>query len=115
MGHAADVKLRSRIDLLTIAPALPNVNVATWVRWNFYLVFEGCLIDSSAPARDHGVNLTIAIEVMIMEEKECPVIHDGKQCGLPLTKIDAGDSKHNGLHECPRGHRSFILSQPDKS
>ncbi len=40
-----------------------------------------------------------------MEEKKCHVLVDGKECGLPLTKIDWETDL--GIFECALGHYSY--------
>ena len=44
-----------------------------------------------------------------MEEKKCPVLVDGKECSLTLTKIDWETDL--GIYECARGHYSYVWKE----
>jgi hypothetical protein len=41
-----------------------------------------------------------------MEEKKCPVLVDGEECGLTLTKIDWETDL--GIYECALEHYSYF-------
>jgi predicted AlkP superfamily phosphohydrolase/phosphomutase len=51
-----------------------------------------------------------------MEDKRCPVFVDGKECGLPLTRVDLEAEKiaryDLATYQCSLGHRSYILLEP---
>jgi hypothetical protein len=51
-----------------------------------------------------------------MEDKQCPVFVDGKECGRPLTLVDLEGEKiaryDLATYECSLGHRSYILLEP---
>jgi hypothetical protein len=51
-----------------------------------------------------------------MEDKQCPVFGDGKECGRPLTLVDLEGEKiaryDLATYECSLGHRSYILLEP---
>jgi hypothetical protein len=44
-----------------------------------------------------------------MKDKICLVLVDGKECGLPLTKIDWDTEV--GIYECARGHYSYFWEE----
>jgi len=51
-----------------------------------------------------------------MEDKRCPVLIDGKECGRELTEVDREDKKIARYDlvvcECSLGHRSYFLREP---
>jgi len=46
-----------------------------------------------------------------MKDKICPVLVDGKECGLPLIKIDWDTEV--GIYECARCHYSYCWEERD--
>jgi hypothetical protein len=56
----------------------------------------------------------------IVDKKTCPVLVDGKECGLELLAEETEEAKLLGLHRCPFGHRVYSMyskktSDPTKS
>jgi hypothetical protein len=43
-----------------------------------------------------------------MEPRKCPVLVDGKECGLQLTVVERELETGTGVYECPLGHRAYI-------
>ena len=43
-----------------------------------------------------------------MENRECPVLVDGKECGLTLILIERDIDAETEIYECPRGHRKNL-------
>ena len=54
-----------------------------------------------------------------MEDKRCPVFVEGKECGLPLTLLEAEVRKiaiyEVVTYKCSLGHRSYFLHEPRSS
>jgi hypothetical protein len=44
-----------------------------------------------------------------MENRKCPVLVNGGECGLELVLIDQDIDTEIGTYECPRGHRTNVL------
>ena len=44
-----------------------------------------------------------------MENEQCPVLVNGKECGLKLILIDQDVETETATYECPLGHRTNIL------
>jgi hypothetical protein len=44
-----------------------------------------------------------------METGKCPVLVNGKECGLELILIEQDIETEIATHECPLGHRSNVL------
>jgi hypothetical protein len=44
-----------------------------------------------------------------MENKKCPVLVNGQECGLELILIDQEIETEIGTYECPLGHRAHVL------
>jgi hypothetical protein len=44
-----------------------------------------------------------------MESRKCPVLVNGKECGLGLILIDQDTETETATYECPLGHRTNIL------
>lgn len=44
-----------------------------------------------------------------MDEKMCPALVDGKECGLKLIMVEREIEAELEAYECPRGHRSHFL------
>jgi len=51
-----------------------------------------------------------------MEDKKCAVFVDGKECGLPLTRVDLEGEKiaryDLATYECSLRHRTYFLLEP---
>jgi len=51
-----------------------------------------------------------------MEDKKCAVFVDGKECGLPLTRVDLEGGKiaryDLATYECSLRHRTYFLLEP---
>jgi hypothetical protein len=47
-----------------------------------------------------------------MDEKTCPALVDGKECGLPLLMVERELETEIEIYECTRGHRTeFLLGE----
>ena len=44
-----------------------------------------------------------------MENRKCPVLVNGKECGLELILIDQEIETETGTYECALGHRTHVL------
>jgi hypothetical protein len=44
-----------------------------------------------------------------MEKRRCPVLVNGKQCGLEQILVDEEIETAIGTYECPLGHRTNVL------
>jgi hypothetical protein len=44
-----------------------------------------------------------------MENRECPVLVNGKECGLELILVDQEVETETATYECPLGHRSHVM------
>jgi hypothetical protein len=44
-----------------------------------------------------------------MENRKCPVLVDGKECGLTLILVERELDTATAVYECPRGHRTHVL------
>ena len=44
-----------------------------------------------------------------MEDRKCPTLVDGKECGLALIPVGRELENATELYECPRGHRTDSL------
>jgi hypothetical protein len=42
-----------------------------------------------------------------MENRTCPVLVDGKQCGLTLVLVGQDIETETEVYECPLGHRNY--------
>ena len=43
-----------------------------------------------------------------MENRKCPVLVDGKECGLALTLAERDTETATEVYECLRGHRTSV-------
>jgi hypothetical protein len=46
-----------------------------------------------------------------MEDKRCLVVVDGKECGLPITRV----ADKPNVYQCEKGHRSILVPEPIKN
>ncbi len=44
-----------------------------------------------------------------MENRKCPVLVNGKECGLEMLLVDQDIETEIGTYECPLGHRTNVL------
>ena len=44
-----------------------------------------------------------------MENRKCPVLVDGKECGLTLILVERDIDTETEIYECPRGHRKNVM------
>ena len=44
-----------------------------------------------------------------MDERKCPALVDGKECGLDLILVERELETEVETYECPRGHRTEFL------
>jgi transcription elongation factor Elf1 len=44
-----------------------------------------------------------------MENRKCPVLVDGKECGLALVLVEQDIDTETEIYECPRGHRKNVM------
>jgi hypothetical protein len=44
-----------------------------------------------------------------MENRKCPVLVNGKECGLELIMVDQEIETETGTYECSLGHRTNVL------
>jgi hypothetical protein len=45
-----------------------------------------------------------------MEKRKCPVLVNGKECGLALTLVEREFETATAVYECPLGHRTHVLA-----
>jgi hypothetical protein len=44
-----------------------------------------------------------------MEKRKCPVLVNGKECGLALILVERELETATAVYECPLGHRTHVL------
>jgi hypothetical protein len=44
-----------------------------------------------------------------MENRICPSLVNGKECGLELTLVEQDFDTETEIYECPLGHRKYVL------
>jgi hypothetical protein len=44
-----------------------------------------------------------------MENKTCPALLNGKQCGLELVLVERDIDSEMEVYECPLGHRKYVV------
>jgi transcription elongation factor Elf1 len=44
-----------------------------------------------------------------MENRRCPVLVDGKECGRTLILVERDIDTATEIYECPQGHRKHVL------
>jgi hypothetical protein len=50
-----------------------------------------------------------------MENRTCPALVNGKECGLELILIEQDIDSETEIYECPLGHRKYLLlGEPEK-
>jgi hypothetical protein len=57
----------------------------------------------------HSESSSITEEETKMEERKCPTLVDGKECGLDLLLVERELDTQVEIYECVRGHRTEQL------
>jgi hypothetical protein len=48
-----------------------------------------------------------------MQTTKCPVLVDGKECGLALSVVDRELETGTATYECALGHRTYVPLPPE--